>query len=650
MSESENKKLSELRVVDLKAELEKKRVGPKWRKTSVARTAQQVGSILYVLWLAALTDEGLDPETHVFKNIRQEENLNHSVLGLPVEGTEEEKSEKSEEKVQEKPESEESEKTEANSNISEKDTKTEKTEDKEEQKEESKAIEEKEPAPQSKEQKSVIPAKIEEKTSIDCKERRKTSSPCKERRKTVTPAKKEEKPKEQKPKVESGAKKEAMDEDNDGHESPIRLTLEDDDETLHDVENETSPDKTVNRKGGRKMEDKKSVTSEGTSQPEPKSSEQTAEKAAVSPADSKEKETGDTSSSGDKAVDAKIQKKLGVKSYPNIIWISNVAQNTRASELKAALSAFGKVTGAKVVVNAKFPGSCCFGDEKLTILAFDHVRAEQMKAAAAAKSPLKGDKPDRSSSKSKSPGKDGGSKDDGKSEEASAAEGEKKDDNDKDGKNGDGKGDSNERNGRPSRDRSRSSRGHSRNASRTGTFDGDKRRSFSERTSKDRMRRSRSRDRPHPHPDMRGKQEKDVLTFDKIREERERQRIREKERVLREEIRRRHEEAARQREVERRQRSEAHRLEREKEKLRLEREKIEREKAELVRMERERQRLEREKIALEKMELERTLMRLDEERRAAKRPAPYRRDESFDERKRTAPDRHFRGAPTTTQI
>lgn len=49
------------------------------------------------------------------------------------------------------------------------------------------------------------------------------------------------------------------------------------------------------------------------------------------------------------------------RSNPNVIWISNVAKNTRASELKALLSKYGKVTGAKVVVSARFPGSCCFG-------------------------------------------------------------------------------------------------------------------------------------------------------------------------------------------------------------------------------------------------------------------------------------------------
>lgn len=57
----------------------------------------------------------------------------------------------------------------------------------------------------------------------------------------------------------------------------------------------------------------------------------------------------------------KTESKKMAKSNPNVVWISNVAKNTRASELKTLLSTCGKVTGAKVVVNARFPGSCCFG-------------------------------------------------------------------------------------------------------------------------------------------------------------------------------------------------------------------------------------------------------------------------------------------------
>lgn len=121
------------------------------------------------------------------------------------------------------------------------------------------------------------------------------------------------------------------------------------------------------------------------------------------------------------------------------------------------------------------------------------------------------------------------------------------------------------------------------------------------------------------------------------KDERDRQRLRERERLLREEERRRREEEhrrrediERQREVERRQRDEAVRLEREREKLRRERERIEQEKAELLRLERERQKLEREKLERERLELKRQQMRLEESRRAP--PPPTIKRTSSDRR------------------
>nr|CAD7394951.1 unnamed protein product [Timema cristinae] len=127
-------------------------------------------------------------------------------------------------------------------------------------------------------------------------------------------------------------------------------------------------------------------------------------------------------------------------------------------------------------------------------------------------------------------------------------------------------------------------------------------------------------------------------------EERERQRVREREREMREEERRRREEISRQRDLERRNREEAMKLEREKEKLRLERERIERDRAELIRLERERQRLEREKLEREREELKRQQLRLEEARRTAKRPAEDRRETYPDDRKRVAGERRFEGS------
>lgn len=174
-------------------------------------------------------------------------------------------------------------------------------------------------------------------------------------------------------------------------------------------------------------------------------------------------------------------------------------------------------------------------------------------------------------------------------------------------------------------------------------------RSQSQERGRERFRKSVSREKHDRSLSSKRKVErrdKDVLTFDKIKEEREKQRMREQERILREESRRRRQEAIRQSEIERRQRSEAQRLEREREKLRIEREKLEREKAELIRMERERQKLEREKLEMEKLEIQRAKMRLQEEdRRAIKRSAPFRRDEPYEDRKRSVSDKHYDEAP-----
>lgn len=66
----------------------------------------------------------------------------------------------------------------------------------------------------------------------------------------------------------------------------------------------------------------------------------------------------------------------------------------------------------------------------------------------------------------------------------------------------------------------------------------------------------------------------------------------------------------------------------------------------MIRLERERQKLEREKLELEKLEIQRAKMRLQEEdRRTVKRSTSYRREGSYEDRKRSVSDRHFDEAP-----
>ena len=43
------------------------------------------------------------------------------------------------------------------------------------------------------------------------------------------------------------------------------------------------------------------------------------------------------------------------------LWVSGLSSSTRATDLKALFSKHGKVAGAKVVTNARSPGSRCYG-------------------------------------------------------------------------------------------------------------------------------------------------------------------------------------------------------------------------------------------------------------------------------------------------
>lgn len=58
---------------------------------------------------------------------------------------------------------------------------------------------------------------------------------------------------------------------------------------------------------------------------------------------------------------AATKSKKGSSSQNRNLWITNISKTTRATELKQALSEYGKVIGAKVVINARFPGTCCYG-------------------------------------------------------------------------------------------------------------------------------------------------------------------------------------------------------------------------------------------------------------------------------------------------
>ncbi|XP_018356411.1 PREDICTED: SAFB-like transcription modulator isoform X3 [Trachymyrmex septentrionalis] len=349
------------------------------------------------------------------------------------------------------------------------------------------------------------------------------------------------------------------------------------------------------------------------------------------------------------------------------LWVSGLSSSTRATDLKQIFSKYGKVIGAKVVTNARTPGARCYGYVTMSssedaAKCIQHLHRTELHGRVISVEKAKGDtqqshirKRDTVNGKSekkeekekpkdhdinerkekeikKEPeekGSDATKKSDDKNESAELKikieMPDKKEDLSKE---------SDSRSTKSTSKKPESERGR-REEKRIRTWERDHR-SHS---------RSRSRER---------RKRDDVLTFAKIREERERQRMRERERILREEERRRREDMERQREIERRHREESARLEREREKLRRERERIEQEKAELLRLERERQKLEREKLERERLELKRQQMRLEESRRAPpppsiKRSSSDRRDPrdlyAESDRKRLATEHSRRHSP-----
>merc|ERR1719186_2397608 len=63
----------------------------------------------------------------------------------------------------------------------------------------------------------------------------------------------------------------------------------------------------------------------------------------------------------DEKKDEKNEDKKKVVSSSRNLWISGLASSTRATDLKAVFSKYGKVIGAKVVTNARTPGARCYG-------------------------------------------------------------------------------------------------------------------------------------------------------------------------------------------------------------------------------------------------------------------------------------------------
>lgn len=335
---------------------------------------------------------------------------------------------------------------------------------------------------------------------------------------------------------------------------------------------------------------------------------------------------GDTKEQMAKVVPAengstKMKSSIGIRSkmlQTRNLWITNITKATRAAELKQLLSAHGKVIGAKVVINAKHPGTCCYG-----YVTMESVKDADNCIAKLNNTELSGkiiriekerpEYPNMEKLKSKLHNSKNKPTDKDIQIEDKVNEADMKDKNEEVMEV-----QSEDAASKQPDSTSRKSRSH--DLSRQGSVSKSLKKDFS------------------------------ILTYEQIKEKQERQRYHK--RMLKEENRRRREEAARRREIDKMEHAKIARIEREreklhdekekirsdKEKLRYEKEKLDREKDRIIKLERD--------IHLEKLELEREKARLQEERRALKRSAEFRRNESFEDRKRNTNERHFQDGST----
>ncbi|XP_073910497.1 scaffold attachment factor B2 isoform X2 [Castor canadensis] len=350
------------------------------------------------------------------------------------------------------------------------------------------------------------------------------------------------------------------------------------------------------------------------------------------------------------------------------LWVSGLSSTTRATDLKNLFSKYGKVVGAKVVTNARSPGARCYGfvtmatsDEATKCINHLH-RTElhgRMISVEKAKNEPAGKKlSDRKECEVKKekllsadrhhPVEIKVEKTMIKKEEKMEKKEEKKPEDIKKEEN-----DQDELKPGPTTP-SKVTKSGTRGAERTVVMDRSKGEPVIsvKTTSRSKERSSKSQDRKSE-----SKEKRDILSFDKIKEQRERERQRQREREIRETERRRERE---QREREQRleafhERKEKARLQRERLQLECQRQRLERERMERERLERERMRVERERrkeqerIHREREELRRQQEQLraaEQERRALRRPCDLdaRDDAYWREGKRMAmEDRYHAG-------
>ncbi|XP_028856366.1 scaffold attachment factor B1 isoform X2 [Denticeps clupeoides] len=386
--------------------------------------------------------------------------------------------------------------------------------------------------------------------------------------------------------------------------SDSELKNEDQQEAM-DTETECTRASDTNEQVSERADSEKGSKEE--SEKEDKKTEDAAESTAAKESASVE---GDQKKSSDGESAVKTEEKApavsAATSSGRNLWVSGLSSTTRATDLKNLFSKYGKVVGAKVVTNAKSPGARCYGfvtmstiDEATKCISHLH-RTElhgRMISVERAKNEPAGKKPTDKGDPKKS-GAERRHSSDSKSEKTDGNE-NTNEDADKD------------------------------EAQRTVVMDKSKGEPVISVRTKSKERSTKSRDRRSS-----SKERKDILSFDQIKEQRERERQRQREREIREVERRRHSgERDRDSRSERekirlfREREERERLMRKRNWLEVEKQRLDADRMEREFLERERLRVEyerrreQERIHREREELRRQQeqLRFEQDRRPLKR-------------------------------
>ncbi|XP_066595986.1 SAFB-like transcription modulator [Prorops nasuta] len=153
------------------------------------------------------------------------------------------------------------------------------------------------------------------------------------------------------------------------NEDSINLTIGEDEENLL-VEETESHDKSKDGGGEKKLQENKKGDSKGSSKAE---SGVGGKEGMVSGANNvgiKNKQEGGDGSKSSESTNKNLKREEKERKSSHIcpvnassrnLWVSGLSSTTRATDLKQIFSKYGKVIGAKVVTNARTPGARCYG-------------------------------------------------------------------------------------------------------------------------------------------------------------------------------------------------------------------------------------------------------------------------------------------------